>query len=63
MRACLWGLAAGGQAGLSGVLALLRDEIELTLAQLGCPPVHDLGEADLDLPFGWPARSGPMTGP
>jgi isopentenyl diphosphate isomerase/L-lactate dehydrogenase-like FMN-dependent dehydrogenase len=59
-RACLWGLAANGQAGVSRVLALLRDDIEITLAELGCPSVHDLEVSDLDLPFGWPARIGPM---
>ena len=60
-RACLWGLAADGQAGVSRVLGLLRDEIELTLAQLGCASVGDLEVSDLDLPFGWPARTGPMS--
>lgn len=59
-RACLWGLAAGGQAGVSRVLGLLRDEIEVTLNELGCPSVQDLAASDLDLPFGWPSRIGPM---
>jgi isopentenyl diphosphate isomerase/L-lactate dehydrogenase-like FMN-dependent dehydrogenase len=59
-RACLWGLAAHGQVGVSRVLGLLRDELELTLNQLGCPSVHDLEVSDLDLPFGWPARLGPL---
>jgi isopentenyl diphosphate isomerase/L-lactate dehydrogenase-like FMN-dependent dehydrogenase len=60
-RACLWGLAAGGQAGVGRVLELLRDDIELTLAELGCPSVQDLDPGDLDLPFAWPARTGPMS--
>lgn len=34
-RAPLWGLAAGGQAGLEGILALLGREIDLTLGLLG----------------------------
>lgn len=59
-RACLWGLAADGQAGVSRVLGLLRDEIEVTLNELGCPSVQDLAASDLDLPFGWPSRVGPM---
>ena len=35
-RAPLWGLASEGEAGARRVLELLRDEIELTLALLGC---------------------------
>ena len=40
-RAPLYGLAADGEAGATRVLQLLRDEIELGLALLGCPtPAH-----------------------
>ena len=40
-RAVLYGLAADGEAGATHVLRLLRDEIELGLALLGCPtPAH-----------------------
>ena len=40
-RAPLYGLAADGEAGATRVLELLRDEIELGLALLGCPtPAH-----------------------
>ncbi|MGB2874655.1 MAG: alpha-hydroxy acid oxidase [Gaiellaceae bacterium] len=35
-RAVVWGLAAGGEDGVSRVLALLREEIELGLRLLGC---------------------------
>jgi isopentenyl diphosphate isomerase/L-lactate dehydrogenase-like FMN-dependent dehydrogenase len=35
-RAPLWGLACEGETGARRVLELLRDEIELTLALLGC---------------------------
>ena len=35
-RPPMWGLAADGEAGVRHVLALLRDEIALTLALLGC---------------------------
>ncbi|MDO9525666.1 MAG: alpha-hydroxy acid oxidase [Gemmobacter sp.] len=34
-RAPLWGLAAGGEPGLRGVLSMLGNEIDLTLALLG----------------------------
>jgi isopentenyl diphosphate isomerase/L-lactate dehydrogenase-like FMN-dependent dehydrogenase len=35
-RAMVWGLAADGEAGVAHVLQLLRDEIQLGLALLGC---------------------------
>jgi pre-mycofactocin synthase len=56
-RAYLWGLAAGGSNGVRRVLELLRDDIEVTLAELGCASVHDLQSTDLDLPAAWPART------
>ena len=45
-RPVVWALAVGGEAGVSRLLELLRDEIELALALLGCPR---------------PTRSGPST--
>jgi len=36
-RACLWGLAVGGEAGARDVLSLLEEEITLGLTLLGCP--------------------------
>ena len=42
-RAPLWGLAVDGEAGALRVLELLRAEIELALALLGCPTLADLG--------------------
>lgn len=35
-RPALWGLAAGGEAGARGVLELLREEVAVGLALLGC---------------------------
>jgi isopentenyl diphosphate isomerase/L-lactate dehydrogenase-like FMN-dependent dehydrogenase len=35
-RPVIWGLAAAGEAGVSRVLELLREEFELALALLGC---------------------------
>jgi isopentenyl diphosphate isomerase/L-lactate dehydrogenase-like FMN-dependent dehydrogenase len=35
-RMPLWGLAAGGEAGATEVLQLLRDEVEIGLHLLGC---------------------------
>jgi isopentenyl diphosphate isomerase/L-lactate dehydrogenase-like FMN-dependent dehydrogenase len=42
-RAVLWGLAVGGEAGVGRVLELLRVEIELGLALLGCASPADVG--------------------
>lgn len=42
-RAPLWGLAAAGEAGALRVLELLRDELELALALLGCSSPDELG--------------------
>lgn len=41
-RPCLWGLAAGGQRGAERALAILRQELTLALALLGCPSASDL---------------------
>lgn len=59
-RACVWGLAAGGSMGVRQVLEWLRNDIEVTLAGLGCRSVDDVRASDLDLPAGWPARTGPL---
>jgi 4-hydroxymandelate oxidase len=41
-RPVLWGLAAGGQAGVEHVLEILRDEVVRTLALMGAPTVAAL---------------------
>ncbi|CAO3425474.1 alpha-hydroxy acid oxidase [Azospirillum endophyticum] len=41
-RAPLFGLAAGGQAGAEHALAILQDELDRTMALLGCRTVADL---------------------
>ncbi len=41
-RPILWGLGAGGAAGVAGALALLRAELDHALALAGCPSVHDV---------------------
>jgi 4-hydroxymandelate oxidase len=41
-RPALWGLAAGGEAGARRVLELLRAELELGLALLGCRTPADV---------------------
>jgi isopentenyl diphosphate isomerase/L-lactate dehydrogenase-like FMN-dependent dehydrogenase len=44
-RAMLWGLAAAGEEGVVDVLRLLRDEVELGLALLGCASPADVTRA------------------
>jgi pre-mycofactocin synthase len=46
-RAYLWGLAAGGEAGVRNVLDVLRAGIDETLAGLGRQSIHDLVPDDL----------------
>ncbi len=41
-RPCLWGLAAGGPAGVRNVFDILRAGIDSALLALGRPSVHDL---------------------
>jgi isopentenyl diphosphate isomerase/L-lactate dehydrogenase-like FMN-dependent dehydrogenase len=44
-RAMLWGLVAGGEEGVTHVLQLLREEVELGLALLGCASPADVTRA------------------
>jgi glycolate oxidase len=37
-----WGLAVGGQAGVGRLLSILREEVEITMANLGCARLADL---------------------
>jgi pre-mycofactocin synthase len=48
-RACLWGLAAGGPAGVRNVFDILRAGIDSALLALGRRSVHDLNPADVIL--------------
>jgi isopentenyl diphosphate isomerase/L-lactate dehydrogenase-like FMN-dependent dehydrogenase len=42
-RAPLWGLAAGGEAGVTHALKLLQEETDRVLGQIGCPSFDQLG--------------------
>lgn len=42
-RPTLYGLVAGGEAGAGKAISILQREIDLTLAQLGCPEIGQLG--------------------
>jgi isopentenyl diphosphate isomerase/L-lactate dehydrogenase-like FMN-dependent dehydrogenase len=42
-RAPLYGLAAGGEAGVTHALGILRSEMERTMLLLGCRSIGELG--------------------
>ncbi len=44
-RAMLWGLAVAGEEGVTDVLRMFRDEVELGLALLGCTSPADVSRA------------------
>jgi L-lactate dehydrogenase (cytochrome)/(S)-mandelate dehydrogenase len=46
-RATLYGAAAGGTAGATKAINILRREIDLTMGQIGCPSLDQLGPAFL----------------
>lgn len=41
-RPYLWGLAAAGPIGVAHVIRLLRDELEMTMALMGCPTLASI---------------------
>ena len=49
-RAYLWGMAAGGQAGVTNVLQILRSGIDEALLGLGRSSIHELVRDDLIIP-------------
>ena len=46
-RAYLYGLAAGGYAGVAHALEILRSELKRDMALLGCPTLKDIGRHTL----------------
>ncbi|CAO5146756.1 Pre-mycofactocin synthase [Frankia sp. AiPs1] len=52
-RAYLWGMAAGGQRGVTNVLEILRQGVSETLLGLGHSSVHELSPEDLLIPAGF----------
>ena len=42
-RPTLYGLVAGGEAGATKAVGILKREIDLTMAQIGCPALSQLG--------------------
>lgn len=47
-RPYVWGLASHGALGAAHVIRLLRDELEMTMALLGCATLADIVEAETD---------------
>jgi (S)-mandelate dehydrogenase len=58
-RAPLYGLAAAGEAGVDHVLRLLKDEVDRTLAQIGCPSASQLSPDYVLADGPMPATSSP----
>jgi L-lactate dehydrogenase (cytochrome)/(S)-mandelate dehydrogenase len=42
-RPTLYGAVAGGAAGISRAISILRDEIEIVMGQIGCPDLERMG--------------------
>ncbi|WP_406118752.1 pre-mycofactocin synthase MftD [Streptomyces sp. NBC_00989] len=57
-RACLWGLAANGQAGVENVLDILRGGLDSAVLGLGHSSVRELTPDDLVVPPGFPLVLG-----
>jgi len=55
-RAYAYGLGAGGHAGVTRALQILRADIERTLRLLGCPSIAALDRSYLGLPQSWLAH-------
>lgn len=49
-RPYMFGLAAGGQAGVARVLEIFRAEIEQTMGLVGCPRISDIGPDIVETP-------------
>jgi L-lactate dehydrogenase (cytochrome) len=52
-RAYLWGMAAGGEAGVANVLEIMRAGIDETLVGLGRASIHELVPEDVIVPPGF----------
>ena len=57
-RACLWGLAAAGQAGVENVLDIMRGGIDSALLALGHASIAELSPADVLVPADFTRSAG-----
>ncbi len=56
-RAYAYGLGAGGEAGVTRALQILKEGIERTMRLLGCSSVHELNPSHLQIPPTWSKTS------
>jgi L-lactate dehydrogenase (cytochrome) len=54
-RAYAYGLAAGGEAGVTRAIDILRADVTRTLKLLGCASIADLDRSYVDVPPAWHA--------
>jgi isopentenyl diphosphate isomerase/L-lactate dehydrogenase-like FMN-dependent dehydrogenase len=52
-RAYMYGLGAAGEAGVARAIAILRADLDRTLALLGCASVSELNRSYIDVPASW----------
>ncbi|MGD0956647.1 MAG: alpha-hydroxy acid oxidase [Candidatus Acidiferrales bacterium] len=55
-RAYAYGLGASGEAGVARAIAILRADLDRTLALLGCTSVSELNRSYIDVPASWTGR-------
>ena len=52
-RAYAYGLGAGGEAGVTRALDILRADLARTMKLLGCPSIQELNRSYVDVPASW----------
>ena len=52
-RPIFWGLAVGGESGVSRVLDLLKIELDLAMAYMGTTKISEIDRATVDIPAEW----------
>ena len=52
-RAYMYGLGAAGEAGVARAIAILRADLERTMALLGCESIAELNRSYVDIPASW----------
>jgi isopentenyl diphosphate isomerase/L-lactate dehydrogenase-like FMN-dependent dehydrogenase len=57
-RAYAYGLGAGGEAGVTKAIEILRSDLVRTLKLLGCASVAELGASYVDVPSSWRGAAG-----
>jgi len=55
-RAYAYGLGAGGHAGVTRAIQILRADVVRTMKLLGCPAIKDLEGSFVDVPSSWTDR-------